>query len=249
LLRYLAYTLVVANLGFFVWNVFLPPSPEPVVQRAVPVPPGVEPLVLLSERKEKNPAEAVAAPTPEAVEEQAVIAASETPPADETDKPSDDKADTAAAEPPRVCRTVGPFLDKNDATRVFGVLAKQGYVLNVRDGDVREPAGYWVYLSARSSKDARAIVADLDTHGMKDYFIGKQNHISLGIFSDKEKARTRQQTVRRLGYDAVLDQRYRMRDVYWLDVEEQGKPLLGSEIWRKLQAEHTDIRAQKVSCE
>ena len=55
--------------------------------------------------------------------------------------------------------------------------------------------------------------------------------------------------IKKLGYDAVLDQRYRTRVVYWLDIEEQGQPLLGSGVWEKILAQHTDIRVQRVSCE
>jgi hypothetical protein len=55
--------------------------------------------------------------------------------------------------------------------------------------------------------------------------------------------------VQRLGYDAILDQRYRTRDVYWLDVDGHGTPLLGTEIWEQIQAQHADVRVQRVSCE
>lgn len=247
-MRYIAWILVVANLAFFTWNVLLSPAPAPVAARVVPVPPGIDPLLLLSERGGNAAADVAAVSIPQSVESEPVDDSSETPQSD-VDTAPDSEPGIAGRPVQRVCRTVGPFLDKQDATLVFATLAKQGYVVDVRDGDVREPAGYWVYLPAMPAQDARRIVADLDKQGMKDYFIGKQNHISLGIFSGKGKAQLRQQTVKRLGYDAVLDQRFRMRDVYWLDVEEQDQPLLESETWSKLQAQHTDIRAQRVSCE
>lgn len=249
-MRYIAWILIVANLAFFAWNVLLSPAPEPVAARLAPVLPGIDPLVLLSERGAEPAANVAAVSMPQPVKPPPADNGSE-PPQGEVDTSTESDTEAATANRPvqRVCRTVGPFLDKQDAVQVFATLAKQGYVVNVRDGDVREPAGYWVYLPAMPAQDARRIVADLDKQGMKDYFIGKQNHISLGIFSDKAKAQLRQQTVKRLGYDAVLDQRFRMRDVYWLDVEEQDQPLLESQTWVKLQEEHRDIRAQRVSCE
>ena len=246
-MRYIAWILLVANIAFFAWNFVLSPAPVRVALRVAPVPPGIDTLVLLSERGPEPADVADASATPAAPSAPAGV--SDEAPQHEVQSVADAEPVVPDAPAPRVCRTVGPFLEKEDATQVFVELAKQGYVLNVRDGDVREPAGYWVYLPAPNAEEARNIVADLDAHGMKDYFIGKQNHISLGIFSGKDKARIRQQTVKRLGYDAILDQRYRMRDVFWLDVEEQDQPLLGSEIWRKLQARHADIRAQRVSCE
>ena len=54
---------------------------------------------------------------------------------------------------------------------------------------------------------------------------------------------------KRLGYEPKLDQRYRTRDVYWLDVDGRGTPLLGSEVWEQIQSQHADVRAQRVSCE
>jgi hypothetical protein len=104
-------------------------------------------------------------------------------------------------------------------------------------------------MPAMPASKARSIVADLDAHGMKDYFIGRKNHISLGIFSTEKKARKRLTRVKELGYDAELGQRYRNRAVYWLDVEAGELPLPGSQIWKEIQAEHTDIRIEQVSCD
>ena len=84
---------------------------------------------------------------------------------------------------------------------------------------------------------------------MTDYFIGKQNYISLGIFRAKDKAGVRLKQIMDLGYKPILDQRYRIRTVHWLDVEAAGQPLTGSEVWEKVQAQHADIRVQRVSCE
>jgi hypothetical protein len=97
--------------------------------------------------------------------------------------------------------------------------------------------------------DARRIVNELDSKGMTDYFIGKQNYISLGIFRRKDQAQVRLERVTALGYEAILDQRYRTRTVHWIDIEEAGQPLLVSSIWQQIQAQHTDIRVQRVSCD
>ena len=157
--------------------------------------------------------------------------------------------EAVAAPDERICQTLGPLFKKHDVTAVFALLARNGYEVNVRDSDTRVPNGYWVYLPAMQASQARRIVADLDAHGMTDYYIGKQNYISLGIFSDKDKAERRLQEVQRLGYEPKVDQRYRTRDVYWLDVEGRGTPLLRSEIWEQIQSQHTDVRVQRVSCE
>lgn len=260
-MRYLVYFLVVANLAYFAWYQYSPKL-KPEAGQAIPVPPGINSLVLLSERAAQPDQPSVAeidveqsgqiktsARQTDAIIPPAEQRVSQEIPSVQESEP-EPEPEPVVTEPERICQTVGPLLDKKDAGSLMAQLSGQGYQVNVRGGDVREPAGYWVYLPAMPAAEARRIVSDLDAHGMKDYFIGKKNHISLGIFSRREKAKVRLEQVKELGYDAILDQRYRTRVVYWLDIEEhQGQPLLGSEIWKKIQVQHTDIRVQRVSCE
>jgi hypothetical protein len=253
--RYLVYALVLANLAYFVWHQYSPIEKSREM-KPVPLAPGIEPLVLLKERKSPEPAATVETEKAGQVQQPVTPAETETEteaiPVVEYSAPvqAEETRDAmASSEPERVCQTIGPLLDKNDAASVSAQLYKQGYQPAVRGGEVREPSGYWVYMPAMPASEARAIVDDLDANGMKDYFIGKRNHISLGIFSSKRKARARQNRIKTLGYDAVLDQRYRTRIVYWLDIEEKGQPVLSSEFWEGIQAQHADIRVQRVSCE
>ncbi len=264
-MRYLVYLLLVANLGYFAWNWFQPSSSPPEV-RPAPVPPDVHQLVLLSERSTAvakglpgapDGAGEPEEPVPEVRSEpvaamEPMAGAKAEPQVQRTAQPvpAESTVPAAVAAPAEnICQTLGPFLKKHDVTAVFALLARNGYQVNVRDGDTRVPNGYWVYLPAMQASQARRIVADLDAHGMTDYYIGKQNYISLGIFSDKDKAERRLQEVKRLGYQPKIDQRYRTRDVYWLDVDGRGTPLLGSEVWEHIQSQHPDVRAQRVSCE
>jgi hypothetical protein len=253
--RYLIYSLIIANLLYFGWSRTLPEQqPEPV--RAAPLPSGVERLVLLSERSVSAPEGPADAGATQA-QRQAVVQKSAK--AGEADgRPDSEQAETPVAstgaatgteQAPRVCQTVGPLLKKAAAESAAALLDEQGFKPRVREGEVQEPAGYWVYMPSMKAAEARRIVADLDANGMKDYFIGKQNYISLGIFSDRDKARTRLERVNQIGYQAILDQRYRTRAVYWLDIEERGQALTDSAVWRNILARHSDIRMQKVACE
>jgi len=251
--RYLVYILVLANLVYFAWHQYSP-AEKPHTMKPVPLAPGIEPLVLLSERE--GPGSSAIAAAGKTGKQQQSIETTETEteavPVVEYVAPAqvaETQDATASLEPERVCQTIGPLLDKNDAASISAQLYQRGYQPAVRGGEVREPSGYWVYMPAMPAGKARAIVNDLDANGMTDYFIGKRNHISLGIFSSKRKAQTRLKRIKTLGYDAVLDQRYRTRIVYWLDIEEKGQPLLGSEFWDGIQVQYADIRVQRVSCE
>ncbi|HHH45226.1 MAG TPA: SPOR domain-containing protein [Gammaproteobacteria bacterium] len=262
-MRYLVYLLLLANVAYFAWHQYAP-AERPRVSAVTPLAPGIEPLVLLAERRDvqSQPAVTTGLEAPEEQRQPPVTdteAGTEVVPVIEYNAPpvEESRAETVvqepaaepAPEPVHVCQTIGPLLDRNDAASISAQLYQQGYQPAVRGGEVREPAGYWVYMPAMPSAEARAIVSDLDRNGMKDYFIGKRNHISLGIFTSKRKARARLERIKSLGYDAVLDQRYRTRTVYWLDIVEKAQPLLGSDLWSTIQAEHPDIRVQRVSCE
>jgi hypothetical protein len=258
--RYLAYFLVLANLAYFAWYQYSPRQ-EPVEMLPASAAPGINQLVLLSERAvAEPPAERrevkAGNDTAEPVEQLAAVAM-QTETEDHKEQANGNSAVTpdrevepepVSAAPETMCHTLGPLLDTGEVTSISEKLSEHGFQLNVRGSKVREPAGYWVYMPAMPAAKARSIVADLDAQGMKDYFIGRKNHISLGIFSTEKKARKRLKRVKELGYDAKLGQRYRSRAVYWLDIEEKELPLLGSQVWGKIQIQHPDSRVQQVSC-
>lgn len=247
-MRYLIYALIIANLAFFI-GYPRHPLPDPDQRRLPPLPPDVDTLVLLSERGASagspiESADGTAVSTASAAHQQGPEPEpdiGETPPAVVTG-PSEPA-------PVLICQTVGPFRERANAGEVAEQLQQQGYKPHLRDGKVREQAGYWVYLPAMPSQRAREIVTDLQAHGMKDYYVGKRNFISLGIFSDRNKAEIRQQRVQGLGYEAVLDPRFRNRKVYWLDLEEPGRPLADTPLWTEVYEKNPDITVQEVSCE
>ena len=258
-MRYLAFFLVLANLGYFAWYQYSPRQ-KPVEIVPASAAPGVNQLVLLSERAvAEPPAELreVRADNDAAEPVEQLTAAVQAETEDPVEQENGNSAATldreaepepVSAAPKPMCHTLGPLVDTGEVTSISEKLSEYGFRLNVRGGKLREPAGYWVYMPAMPAAKARSIVADLDAKGMKDYFIGRKNHISLGIFSTEKKARKRLKRVKELGYDAELGQRYRSRAVYWLDIEEQELPLLGSQVWGEIQIQHPDSSAQQVSC-
>lgn len=279
-MRFLVGLLVLANVGMLGW-VLVQPVPSAPQHRPIPVPPGVEPLVLVSERAMTTKAETV----PEKQEPTVAASAVETadagnyanvPPAESADTAVDANADAISAQPaaseegvtqtsdvpetPAIaaevttevedsCHTIGPLAREDDAVAIRAQLSAAGYSPRLRTDRVRKPSGYWIYMPAMRASEARRIVAELESHGMTDYYVGKQNYISLGIFSRESKARLRLDRIKQLGFDAILDRRYRTRPEYWLDVKTGGTPLPASEVWTKLLEEHPDISVKRVACE
>ncbi len=231
----------------FAW-IYTQPVQQPPAYRPVPVPPGIEPLVLLAERQSQDPSREL--PNEEALSSQPVPDPVDSVPS-EVSEPVEVVIDAVeeARPPERICQTIGPLMKSADVDQITQQLKANDFEARQRSSKVREPSGYWVYLPSMPAAEARRIVSELDSKGMTDYFIGKQNYISLGIFRRKDQAQVRLEQVRALGYGPILDQRYRTRTVHWLDIEEIGQSLLASSVWQQIQVQHTDIRVQRVSCE
>lgn len=231
-MKYLVYLLLVLNIAYFAWYQSQPPRTPPAPHVA-PLPADVEPLMLLSERRQVTPP---------------------------TSEPADKPADTAVEVTPEpelvppveiqpVCHTIGPVDVREEASGLLNQLTKQGHPAELRDSEVQAPSSYQVYLPEMSSEQAREIVKTLKAAGMTDYFVGKRNRISLGIFTNKGKARDRLQNVRKLGYDAVLKVRYKKRKVYWIDIEESDPALGESGEWQRILEHYPQMQMQQVSCE
>jgi len=245
-LKTLVYVLLVLNLAFFAWYQAQPPGPAPV-PRLAPMVTGAEPLVLLSERTRQT-VEDAATPTktgPPVIEAPAVDASPEAAPR-EQETPA-----VAAVEVEALpeCRSIGPIPSNAQATDLLSRLVALGYSGVLREGETQLPTGYQVYLPAMGAEKAAEIVDALKAAGMDDYFVGKRHRISLGIFTDKAKAMTRQQAVRELGYDAVLEARFKKRSVYWIDIEESRPVSPADGDWQTVMADYPDIQVQQVSCE
>lgn len=192
-MRHIVYLLLVANLIYLGWNLFPGKSMGDPISVFPPVPEGAKPLVTLKEMQQG----ATVSPEPAALE---LLTAAEPP---------------AAGMP--ACLALGPFEILDEVKAVSARLDKLGLQPRQRTAEVREENGYWVYLPSMERAAALEVARTLDKNGDKEYFIGKDNVISLGTFRGIERAEVRLQQVRKLGLDAVLEARFRTRDSYWLE--------------------------------
>jgi hypothetical protein len=238
--RYLIYLLVIANLAFWAWY---PPSPQPMPKdRALSLPPGVESLVLLRERgaaEVTDLPEAGVLEVSEAVEE--AVAPVEEPPSE----PGPPEREVVADR----CYSIGPFMAEQDQAAAAASLRRAGLEVKPRSSDVQEPIGYWVYLPAMPAEESRRVAAALTRQGISDYFIGRQNYISLGAFSAKPAAEERRRQIAALGYEPRLDPRFRTRTGFWLDVLESGASPVPEDFWAEIQARYPEAWRQSLSCE
>lgn len=258
-MKFVVYGLILSNMLMLGWlyqhrDVYRA-SPLPATQ----LPASIEPLVLLRERGAVPPAppaeppaeppEQTALPSTPAPVVEAVDGAT-TDPLPPAPTPTPETAMPATeAMPPRICQSIGPFAERQAADAFIAELSGLGPTAAVRTAHIEQPSGYWVYLPSMPLAQAQIIVSDFESKGVKDYFLGRQNFISLGVFADKRSAEARSQAIMALGYAPKLEPRFLSREVYWVDVEETSNAPVNAEQWAGLLANRVDIRRQPLTCE
>jgi len=205
-MRHLVYLLLLANLVYFGWNIVesrstgAPPRPLP------PLPMTATPLVTLQEREAASRADDTSA-----VE----ALTTEQPP---------------GAGAAILCQALGPFLARDDLQSLESRLVELGMQTAQRVLESKERIGYWVYLPAMSPDEVEAVRATLKKNKDKEYFVGKSNFISLGTFEGMERAERRLKQARKMGLDAVLQERYATESTWWLDI--QSDPVAADQLNR-----------------
>lgn len=129
-----------------------------------------------------------------------------------------------------ICSTVGPFADLADASQAAAALRTADFEPRQRLEQGELWVGYWVSVQNLTSReDAEDAIQTLNEGGITDVYLmpggDPANVISLGVFSDFQRAQRRSDEVRALGLEPRIDDRKRAGTVYWIDVDqtEPGK--------------------------
>ncbi len=130
-----------------------------------------------------------------------------------------------ALAPSRLCYTLGPFKNQQDAREVALKFKQNKIDISSRASPEKEYLGMMVYIDDHDSREAAVKTAQsLAKKGIHDYIIvnepDKANILSLGVFGLKKNALRRQKSIARLGYKVKTEARYRNRTIYWLDYSE-----------------------------
>lgn len=124
------------------------------------------------------------------------------------------------------CTSVGPFADLPQAAQAQAALRTAGFQPRQRMVQGEIWAGYWVSVQGLPNREAvDEAVKKLNANGMSDVYLmpggDSQNVLSLGVFSDYQRAQRRVEEVHALGLTPRIDDRKRAGAVYWIDVELQ----------------------------
>ncbi|MBT8116221.1 MAG: hypothetical protein KJO66_00185 [Gammaproteobacteria bacterium] len=222
-MRHIVYLLLVANLLFFAWNHFQAQTTVDSEQSLPPLPAGVNALVTLQEHERDMSG-----------------------PADGQDIEALTRAQPPGALSAGRCKALGPFREEVDVKAVADRLGDSGLDPVLRAVENRVENGYWVYLSGKDKEHAREMVKQLEEHDDNEYYVGMGYFISLGTFVDIERANIRLEDVREKGFDAILEQRYKTRVEYWLELPENTASF---DLLDSLVGENPDLEIHAVSCQ
>ncbi len=129
-----------------------------------------------------------------------------------------------SAPPAASCLSLGPFSDLTDAARVSTLLRENKLKPRQRAGEGAVWRGFWVSLEGIPDRAAAdGIIERLRRFGIGDAYsmpdAGRQITISLGLFTERQRALQRMDEVRALGLEPMLAARERSGTVYWIDVD------------------------------
>jgi hypothetical protein len=125
---------------------------------------------------------------------------------------------------PKQCVSVGPFADEAAASEAARILLQAGYETRNRDELQRVIEGYWVSLpSPGEGREEQRLLRRLRQGGVADVspildpIQGRR--VSLGVFSEEERATAQAARASQLGIEAEIAPREREQSVRWLDFE------------------------------
>ena len=122
------------------------------------------------------------------------------------------------------CLSLGPFTDLTDAARASTLLRENDLRPRQRAGEGVVWKGFWVSLGGIEDRAAAdAIIDKLRRFGVGDAYAmpgdGRQITISLGLYSERERALRRMDEVQALALEPRITERERNGTVYWIDVD------------------------------
>ena len=121
------------------------------------------------------------------------------------------------------CVSVGPFDDPAVAAKAATVLRAKSFVPQQRTAEAPAVRRFWVYLNAfRSDATEMRVLHRLERAGIDDAEAMPLNAggrtVSLGLFTDRDRAASRAKVVRAMGFKPLTTERILPGTVYWLDL-------------------------------
>lgn len=223
-MRHLVYLLLVANLVYFGWNLYSGWTAGETVRALPPIPASARPLVTLQELEQQS-----ATSTEQVITDIDALTMTQPP----------------GAGTPAACQALGPFFVEEELQAVTGRLNELGLELRQRITSEKKEDGYWVYLPAMEYAQAMQVASQLDELGDHEYFIGKDNLMSLGAFKEISRAEIRLRQLQEIGLEAILEARYVTQDSYWLEIPDR---VAAAPVLDEVMGNNPDLQLRALPC-
>lgn len=124
----------------------------------------------------------------------------------------------APTPPPPRCVSLGPFADPAAAATVAQRLADLQLTPQTRDERQQHRDGYWVIIATADAVQQRRVLTQLRRAGIQDAYAmpaDERFRISLGIYTDRERAAQRAASLAPLRFETVVEEHFQERAVRW----------------------------------
>lgn len=232
-MRWIVASLVILNIAVFVYfQLFTESSPSISAETLVPSAAGsIASVTLLSEVKDSAPVESIRVEAPPL-------------PSVEPEKP------LTINEP--LCTLVGAFKRLLKAEYFVERLQSLGLSAEVKNVVVDSQPGYWLHLAPeKSRKEALRRLSELQRRGIDSYVIPSgnlANGISLGMFSNKERAESMLASVGAQGYKPQIVNVPREQKEIWAFLPQGEAAKLSDERWSELLSSEEYIQKRQNVC-
>ena len=122
------------------------------------------------------------------------------------------------------CLSIGPFDDQDSATRGATYLHEKGLTprQRVEKGEISK--GFWVYIGGlKTDADVAKVLRTLEQSHVEDAHVmpdaGEAHQVSVGLFSDRDRADRRAESVQKLGLQPEVAERKLPATLFWMDVD------------------------------
>lgn len=226
-MRWVFIVLLMCNGIFFLWQNYLEKVEMPLESVAdMPTPDNVPRLVLLRENLES--AKPVAAkPEPLPVQE----------------KP----------EPSNICWQIGPFKEEVSGKQVISRLAALDIRLKLQSLEIADKPDYWVLIPPRTSRrEALKLLKELQIKKIDSFLITEgelENGISLGFFTQRDRAENIFEKRRDQGYPAEMREVPRAHTELWAIFDEGEYGKFSDALWQKITEGNQGLERRKNYCD
>lgn len=236
-MRWIVIVLLMCNGIYFLWQNYLVQKErpaDPVVTKQLPA--ATAGLTLLSER----PTDAVQkAGSDRFTDEPAVIPMSE--------KGASQSVAT------NICWQIGPFKEEVSGKQVVSRLAALDINLKLESIEIPDNPDYWVHIPPQvSRREAIKLLRELQAKKIDSFLITEgelADGISLGFFTQQDRAEVVHALRRKQGYDAQIKPIPRAHTELWAVFNEREYGKFSDALWQKITEGNQGLERRKNYCD